>query len=84
MHFVACTLARFGLGVFAVAVLGACGGVAPDAVRDTTGAITAHVALAKAALVSCRGGDRVQCDSAEKTLQAIATENAELSRLADQ
>jgi hypothetical protein len=59
----------------------ACGGVAPEAVRDTTSSITAHVALAKASLVACRGGDRAQCDSAEKNLEAIASSNAQLDQL---
>jgi hypothetical protein len=61
----------------------ACSGVAPEAVRDTTSAITAQVALAKASLVACRGGDRAQCDSAEKNLEAIASSNASLSQLSD-
>lgn len=64
--------------------LSACSGVAPQAVRDTTSAITAQVALAKASLVACRGGDRVQCDSAEKNLEAVATSNAQLDQLAAQ
>jgi hypothetical protein len=61
----------------------ACSGVAPEAVRDTTSAITAQVALAKASLVACRGGDRAQCDSAEKNLEAIASSNAQLDQLSD-
>lgn len=61
----------------------ACSGVAPEAVRDTTSAITAQVALAKASLVACRGGDRAQCDSAEKNLEAIASSNAQLNQLSD-
>ena len=61
----------------------ACSGVAPEAVRDTTSAITAQVALAKASLVACRGGDRAQCDSAEKNLEAISSSNAQLSQLSD-
>ena len=60
------------------------GGVAPDAVRTNTTAITAQLALAKAALVSCRGGDRAQCDSAEQSLEAIAMTNRQLDQLADQ
>jgi len=63
--------------------LSSCSGVAPEAVRDTTSAITAQVALAKASLVACRGGDRGQCDSAEKNLEAIASSNAQLSQLSD-
>lgn len=61
----------------------ACSGVAPEAVRDTTSAITAQVALAKASLVACRGGDRAQCDSAEKNLEAVASSNAQLSQLSE-
>lgn len=64
--------------------LAGCSGVAPQAVRDTTSAISAQVALAKASLVHCRGGDRVQCDSAEKNLEAVATSNAQLDQLAAQ
>ncbi|MET0388427.1 MAG: hypothetical protein ABW321_20825 [Polyangiales bacterium] len=60
----------------------ACSGVATEAVRDSTAAITAQVALAKASLVACRGGDRAQCDSAEKNLEAVASSNAQLSQLA--
>ena len=63
--------------------MAACSGVAPEAVRDTTSAITAQVALAKASLVACRGGDRAQCDSAEKNLVAISSSNAQLSQLSD-
>jgi hypothetical protein len=70
-------LASFGL-------LTGCSGVAPEAVRDTTSAITAQVALAKASLVSCRGGDAAQCDSARKNLESIASANSDLSVLADQ
>ena len=51
--------------------------------RDTTSAITAQVALAKASLVACRGGDRAQCDSAEKNLEAVASSNAQLSQLSE-
>ena len=64
-------------------VLSACSGVSTEAVRDTTAAITAQVALAKASLVACRGGNRDQCDSAEKNLEAVAGSNAQLSQLAD-
>lgn len=61
----------------------ACSGIAPAAVRDTTSAISAQVALAKASLVACRGGDRAQCDSAAHNLESIATSNAQLDRLTD-
>jgi hypothetical protein len=61
-----------------------CSGVAPEAVRDSTAAITAQVALAKASLSACRGGDRAQCDSAEKNLERVASTNAQLSRLSQQ
>jgi len=60
-----------------------CSGVAPGAVRDTTSTISAQVALAKASLVACRGGERAQCDSAEKNLDVIASSNAQLDRLAE-
>ena len=73
-------LTAWGIGC---ALLGACSGVAPEAVRDTTSAITAQVALAKASLVACRGGDRGQCDSAERNLEAIANSNAQLGQLSD-
>jgi len=75
-------VAALGLGS-ALTSTAACSGVAPEAVRDTTSAITAHVALAKASLVACRGGDRGQCDSAEKNLEAISSSNAQLSQLSD-
>jgi hypothetical protein len=76
---------RFGMSACAWSLLaGACSGVAPDAVRDTTSAITAQVALAKASLVSCRGGDRAQCDSAQKNLDDVAASNAQLGQLAEQ
>jgi hypothetical protein len=61
-----------------------CSGVAPEAVRDSTAAITAQVALAKASLSACRGGDRAQCDSAEKNLETVGSTNAQLSRLSQQ
>lgn len=64
--------------------VGACSGVAPGAVRDTTSTITAQVALAKASLLGCRGGDRGQCDSAAKNLDTIANSNAQLDQLASQ
>jgi hypothetical protein len=73
----ASVFASFGLLI-------ACSGVAPEAVRDTTSAIKAQVALAKASLVSCRGGDTAQCDSARKNLESIAGANSDLSVLADQ
>jgi hypothetical protein len=60
----------------------ACAGVAPDAVQSTSSSITAQVALAKASLVACRGGDVAQCDSADKNLDAVAATNADLARLA--
>ena len=63
---------------------GACSGVSKEAVRETTSAITAQVALAKASLVACRGGDRAQCDTAEQNLEAIGSETAQLSELSDQ
>ena len=64
---------------------GACGGgVAPDAVRSTAASITTQVTLAKAALSSCRGGDRTQCDSAQQNLEAIAATNTQLDMLAAQ
>jgi hypothetical protein len=75
------------LGLFACILpvfAGACGGIAPDAVRTSTSAITAQVALAKAALVSCRGGDHAQCDSAQQNLEAIASTNSQLDHLAEQ
>ena len=71
------------LPALATALTAACSGVAPEAVRDTTSAITAQVALAKASLVACRGGDRAQCDSAEKNLEAISSSNAQLSQLSE-
>jgi hypothetical protein len=61
----------------------ACSGIARESVRDSTAAITAQVALAKASLVACRGGDRGQCDTAEKNLEAIASENARLNAQAE-
>jgi hypothetical protein len=70
-------------GMAALTSLSACSGVAPGAVRDTTATITAQVALAKASLIACRGGDRAQCDSAEKNLEAIASSNAQLDQLTD-
>ena len=75
----------FRLSSFALfcAATAACSGVAPEAVRDTTAAITAQVALAQASLVACRGGDRAQCDSAEKNLEAVASSNAQLSQLSE-
>jgi hypothetical protein len=69
--------------VLCSSAIAACSGVAPEAVRDTTSAITAQVALAKASLVACRGGDRAQCDSAEKNLVAISSSNAQLSQLSE-
>jgi hypothetical protein len=72
------------LCVCALVLASACAGVAPEAVRDSTEAITAQVALAKASLVACRGGDRAQCDSAEKNLEAVASSNAQLSQLSQQ
>lgn len=63
--------------------LTACAGITEGAVRDTTSAITAQVALAKASLVLCRGGDRAQCDDAEKNLNAIASANAQLDQLTE-
>ena len=66
-----------------ISATSACSGIAPAAVRDTTSAITAQVALAKASLVACRGGDRAQCDSAEHNLESIATSNAQLDRLTE-
>jgi hypothetical protein len=70
-------------GLVLVPALSSCSGVAPGAVRDTTATITAQVALAKASLVGCRGGDRDQCDSAEKNLNAIASSNAQLDQLTE-
>jgi hypothetical protein len=78
---------RLRLGLFACVLpvfANACSGVAPNVVRDSTATITAQVVLAKASLVSCRGGDRAQCDSAQKNLEAIGSTNAELSKLADE
>jgi hypothetical protein len=72
-----------GLWLLAVAA-GGCSGVAPDVVRNSTSAISAQVALAKASLLFCRGGDREQCDSAHKNLEAIGASNAQLSVAADQ
>jgi hypothetical protein len=68
--------------VLPVLASAACAGVSPDAVRNTSSSITAQVALAKASLVACRGGDRAQCDSADKNLDAVAATNADLGRLA--
>jgi hypothetical protein len=73
----------FGLWLSSLAAAG-CSGVAPDVVRGSTSTISAQVALAKASLVSCRGGDREQCDSAQKNLEAIGASSAELSVAADQ
>jgi hypothetical protein len=64
-------------------LVGACSGVAPDVVRNTTASVREQVALAKASLVSCRGGDQAQCDSTEKNLQSIASSNTELGKLAE-
>ena len=78
---------RVRMGLFACIMpvfAGACSGVAPEAVRSSTSAITEHVALAKAALVSCRGGDHAQCDSAQQNLEAIASTNTQLDMLAEQ
>jgi hypothetical protein len=77
-------LARAGLLIAGLACGAGCSGVAPEAVRDTTSAITAQIALAKASLVSCRGGETAQCDSAQKNLEAVASANAQLGVLADQ
>jgi hypothetical protein len=77
---------RVRIGLFAcISVLAfACSGVAPDVVRSTTATVMEQVALAKASLVSCRGGDHAQCDSAEQNLQTIANSNTELGKLAEQ
>ena len=71
-------------GLFVTLSASACSGVSKESVRDTSSAITAQVALAKASLVACRGGDRAQCDTAEQNLEAIAGENAQLSALTDE
>jgi hypothetical protein len=76
--------ARLCVLMFGCSFGSACSGVAPGAVRDTTSTITAQVALAKASLVGCRGGDRGQCDSAAKNLDTIASSNAQLDQLAGQ
>lgn len=68
---------------FCAWIVSACSGVAPGAVRDTTSAIVAQVALAKASLVLCRGGDRAQCDNAAQHLTAIASANAQLDQLTE-
>jgi hypothetical protein len=78
------TLRRAALGAFIGLAASGCSGVSPDVVRNGTAAITAQVALAKASLVSCRGGDRTQCDSAQKNLEAISAQNNQLSVAADQ
>ena len=78
------TLARLCLLMLGGSFASACSGVAPGAVRDTTSTITAQVALAKASLLGCRGGDRSQCDSATKNLDTIASSNAQLDQLAGQ
>jgi hypothetical protein len=78
---------RLRLGLFACVLpvfANACSGVAPNVVRDSSAAINAEVVLAKASLVSCRGGDHAQCDSAQKNLEAIGSTNAELGKLADE
>lgn len=75
----AALICTFGLA----AATAACSGIAPETVRDSTAAITAQVALAKASVVACRGGDREQCDTAQANLEAIASENARLNALAE-
>lgn len=71
-------------GIVLAVSAGACSGVSKEAVRDTTASVTAQVALAKASLVACRGGDRAQCDTAEQNLETIAAENAQLGSMAEE